>query len=135
VAIWTIRMQPGASLELPPARDALSVRTLYFFLGEKLLVDGEAVNVGRALVLRQDRPVRLEAVSAVDALLLQGHPISEPVAHYGPFVMNTQAEIREAIQEYQRTQFGGWPWTSDGPVHPRADGRFARHANGRIERL
>jgi quercetin 2,3-dioxygenase len=134
VAIWTIRMQPGATLELPPARDPLSVRTLYFFLGQKLLVDGEAVNVGRALVLRQDRPVRLEALSEIDALLLQGHPISEPVAHYGPFVMNTQAEIREAIQDYQRTQFGGWPWTSDGPVHPRGDGRFARHANGRLER-
>jgi quercetin 2,3-dioxygenase len=134
VAIWTIRMQPGSRLELPPARDPLSVRTLYFFLGQELLVDGEAVNVGRALVLRQDRPVRLEAVSAIDALLLQGHPISEPVAHYGPFVMNTQAEIREAIQDYQRTQFGGWPWTSDGPVHPRGDGRFARHANGRLER-
>jgi redox-sensitive bicupin YhaK (pirin superfamily) len=135
VAIWTLRMQPGSGLVLPPARDPLSVRTLYFFLGQKLLIDGEPVNAGRALVLRSDRPVRLEAVHEVDALLLQGHPIGEPVAHYGPFVMNTQAEIREAIADYQRTQFGGWPWTSDGPVHPRNDGRFARHADGRIERV
>jgi redox-sensitive bicupin YhaK (pirin superfamily) len=135
VAIWTLRMQPGATLELPPARDPLSVRTLYFFLGQKLLVDGEPVDVGRALVLRSDRPVRLEALGELDALLLQGHPISEPVAHYGPFVMNTQAEIREAIQDYQRSQFGGWPWSSDGPVHPRTDGRFARHADGKIERV
>jgi hypothetical protein len=78
--------------------------------------------------------VRLEAVGAVDALLMQGRPIAEPVAHYGPFVMNTEVEIREAIADYQRTSFGGWPWTSDGPVHPRGEGRFARHADGRFER-
>jgi quercetin 2,3-dioxygenase len=135
VAIWTIRMQAGSTLELPPAREALSVRTLYFFLGSKLLVDGESVNAGRALVLRGERPVRLEALGEVDALLLQGRPIGESVAHYGPFVMNTQTEIREAIQDYQRTQFGGWPWPSDAPVHPRSEGRFARHADGRIERV
>ena len=134
VAIWTIQMQSGASLELP-AVDPLSVRTLYFFLGERLKVDGESVGVGHALVLRSDRPVRLEADGDLDALLLQGRPIAEPVAQYGPFVMNTQTEIRDAIADYQRTQFGGWPWSSDAPVHPRADGRFARHADGRIERL
>ena len=134
VAIWTLEMQAGSALVLPPARDPLSVRTLYFFLGKALNIDGETVHVGRALVLRADRPVRLEALDTVDALLLQGRPIEEPVAHYGPFVMNTQAEIREAIADYQRTQFGGWPWPSDGPVHPRSDGRFARHADGRVER-
>jgi quercetin 2,3-dioxygenase len=134
VAIWTLRLEPGSSLVLPPARNALSVRTLYFFLGQSLIVDGERVEVGRALVLRSDRPVRLEAVGVVDALLMQGRPIAEPVAHYGPFVMNTEVEIREAIADYQRTSFGGWPWTSDGPVHPRGEGRFARHADGRFER-
>jgi quercetin 2,3-dioxygenase len=136
VAIWTLRMQAGATLELPPARDPQTVRTLYFFLGQALSVDGELVKAGRALVLRCDRPVRLEAQPGadIDALVLQGRPIAEPVAHHGPFVMNTQAEIREAIQDYQRTQFGGWPWTSDAPVHPRAEGRFARHADGRFER-
>jgi quercetin 2,3-dioxygenase len=135
VAIWTIQMQAGSSFELPPAADGRVVRTLYFFVGRELVVDGEPVKVGRALVLRSDRPVRLEATADVDALLLQGRPIEEPVAHYGPFVMNTQSEIREAIADYQRTQFGGWPWASDAPVHPRADGRFARHADGRIERV
>jgi redox-sensitive bicupin YhaK (pirin superfamily) len=135
VAIWTLRMQAGATLELPPARDPMTVRTLYFFLGQRLRIDGENVSPQRALVLRSDRPVRLEAVGDLDALLLQGRPIAEPVAHYGPFVMNTEAEIREAMQDYQRTRFGGWPWASDAPVHPRDGGRFARHADGRIERV
>ena len=53
---------------------------------------------------------------------------------YGPFVMNTRAEIQQAFADYQRTQFGGWPWPSDDPVHARDEGRFARHADGKVER-
>jgi hypothetical protein len=49
-------------------------------------------------------------------------------------VMNTRAEIQQTFADYQRTQFGGWPWSSSDPVHPRQEGRFARHADGRLER-
>jgi hypothetical protein len=66
-------------------------------------------------------------------LLLQARPIGEPVAQYGPFVMNTRAEIQQAFEDYQRTGFGGWPWGDSAPVHAQAEGRFARHADGRVE--
>jgi hypothetical protein len=69
-----------------------------------------------------------------ELLLLQGRPIGEPVVQHGPFVMNSTSEIQEAIQDYRRTGFGGWPWSSDGPVHPRQAGRFAKHVGGRVER-
>jgi redox-sensitive bicupin YhaK (pirin superfamily) len=134
-AIWTLRMQPGAKWELPAAALPQAVRSLYFFAGRSLKVDGQELKPAVAAVLKSDRSLQLEAGdTAVDCLLLQARPIAEPVSHYGPFVMNTQAEIRQAIADYQRTQFGGWPWPSDAPVHPRAEGRFARHADGRIER-
>ncbi len=65
--------------------------------------------------------------------MLQGRPIGEPVAQYGPFVMNDRAGIERAITDYQTTGFGGWPWPTDDPVQPRHAGRFARHADGRVE--
>jgi hypothetical protein len=48
--------------------------------------------------------------------------------------MNTREEIRQAFEDYQRTQFGGWPWPSHEPVHPRDAGRFARRPDGKTER-
>jgi hypothetical protein len=47
--------------------------------------------------------------------------------------MNTRAELEQAFHDYRRTQFGGWPFTANDPVHPRERGRFARHADGRVE--
>ena len=57
---------------------------------------------------------------------------NEPVAQYGPFVMNSQAEIQQAINDYRRSEFGGWPWPRYDVVHPRNQGRFARYADGSV---
>ncbi len=62
-----------------------------------------------------------------ELVLLQGAPLREPVAQYGPFVMNTQEEIMQAMTDFRRTQFGGWPWDSHAPVHGSAPRRFARY--------
>jgi redox-sensitive bicupin YhaK (pirin superfamily) len=139
VAIWTIKLEPGATWTLPPAVAGTN-RTLYFFRGQRLRVAGLTVAPYHAVELRPDVEVRLEnddppGSDVGELLLLQGRPIGQPVAQYGPFVMNTRAEIQQAFADYQRTQFGGWPWPSDAPVHARGEGRFARHADGRVERM
>ena len=48
--------------------------------------------------------------------------------------MNTAEEIREAMIDYQQTQFGGWPWEGKEMVHPRAVNRYALHADGTVEK-
>jgi redox-sensitive bicupin YhaK (pirin superfamily) len=134
LAIWSIRMAPGARWTLPPAKPGTN-RMLYFFGGASLRVAEQTIRPEHGVRLVPDVAVQLENGDAAgDLLLLQGRPIAEPVAQYGPFVMNTQREIQQAFQDYQRTRFGGWPWKDDAPVHARDGGRFARHADGRVER-
>jgi redox-sensitive bicupin YhaK (pirin superfamily) len=136
LAIWTIKLAADAEWTLPPARDSRTVRTLYFFVGSALEVAGRKVSQHCAIEVRGDRPVELKAgAGGAELLLLQGRPIGEPVAQYGPFVMNTRAELEQAFADYRRTQFGGWPYPADEPVFPRSQGRFARHADGRVEDL
>jgi len=107
---------------------------LYFFEGQTMDIGGVVVRSGVGARVRGDADVELvNGDVAAELLLLQGRPIGEPVAQHGPFVMNTNTEIHQAFSDYQRTRFGGWPFSSNAPVHPRAKTRFARHANGRIE--
>lgn len=133
VTIWTMKMSPGARWVLPPASRGVD-RRLYFHAGHSLSVGGRTVAVRYYLDLRGDAAVSLiNGPSTSELLLLAGRPLREPVARYGPFVMNTQEEIREAFADYRRTRFGGWPWPSEEPVHGYQDARFARHADGRTE--
>ncbi len=134
VAILTLRMAPGARWTLPPALGQDSRRMLYFFKGQSVAVAGQTVAQHAALELAAGVPVELVNGDAeAEFLLLQGRPINEPVAQYGPFVMNTEAEIRQALQDYRATEFGGWPWPDQAPVHGRDPARFARHPDGRTE--
>ena len=135
LAIWTIRMAPGARWTLPAASGAGTRRSLYFFKGQSVTIADQRV-AGHAVVeVRADAEVELvNGDTESEFLVLQGRPIGEPVAQYGPFVMNTQAEIAQTMQDYRRTQFGGWPWPDDAPVHGRDPARFAKHPDGREEK-
>lgn len=134
VAIWSIRMQPGAAFALPPPATTETLRTLYFFEGDSLSIGADRLAGHAAALVRTDVTLELRAGEAeCEILMLQGRPIGEPVVQHGPFVMNSRAEIQQAFADYQRTRFGGWPWPADDPVHERTSGRFARHADGRVE--
>lgn len=135
VAIWHIRLEPGASWTMPAAAWPDTVRTLYVFDGDGIRIAGHEEVLGHdtGSVVAADRDLELSSERGADVLVLQGRPIGEPVARYGPFVMNTEEEIRQAFSDYQATQFGGWPWDADDPNHGHDGRRFAVHADGRRE--
>jgi len=137
VAIWTLHLEPGARWVLPAARGQGTRRMLYYFVGAGLRVGPQNVAGHAALELVADQDWMLENTgdTPVECLLLQGRPIGEPVAQYGPFVMNTQQEILQAMQDYRRTQFGGWPWADSAPVHGGQKRRFARYPGEEAESL
>lgn len=134
VAIWIIDMKENATTELPPASPGLS-RTLYFFNGKSLQVSSTPLAPYHCVSLESHQSAQIENGSTRSRLLLlQGKPINEPTVQHGPFVMNSNEEIRQAFEDYQRTRFGGWPWKSNEPTHGDASqGRFAKHADGRLE--
>ena len=104
VDIWTIKMEPGADWILPET-DKEAGRTLYFHRGGSIRVDGVEVKVGHAITLKPDVSLAIESVDSENLLLmLQGNSINEPVVQYGPFVMNTQEEIRQAFYDYQKNR-------------------------------
>ena len=134
VAIWTLRMEPSARFVLPAAAPG-SNRALFFYRGRSLTAAGKAFPSGTALTLRADAEVVLEnGPEEAELLMLQGRPIAEPVAQYGPFVMNSRQEIEQAFLDYQSTRFGGWPWGDEAPVHARSEPRFARYPGGQVEK-
>lgn len=133
VAIWLITLEPGATWMLPAA-SAKANRSLYFYEGESVSIDGRDFLSHQAIELKADVAVPLiSAAGQTRFLLLQGIPIGEPVVQYGPFVGNTEADIQQAHSDYQKTQFGGWPWPSHEQVHAREKGRFARYPDGKEE--
>ena len=133
VTVLTIKMDANAKWMLPAASGEAN-RVLYFYRGGSIVVEDEIVNEHHLIQLHATEDIAIEN-GEQDAyfLMLQGKPIGEPVAQHGPFVMNTEEEIRQAFSDYQKTQFGGWPWPHQEQVHNKEKGRFAKHANGQEE--
>lgn len=132
-AIWLIRLAPGVEYDMPPARAGTN-RAIYCFVGDDLTIDG--TGIGADVGARLDAASPVEIVNnggPAELLMLQGRPIGAPVFQMGPFVMNSAEELRQAVDDYRRTQFGGWPWAGPDPVHDRNEGRFALHADGKVE--
>jgi hypothetical protein len=133
LAIWLIRLESGATWTLPTAPSEVN-RMLHCFEGSEVRVGKERFQARVGARLRPDAVTVVENHGEpAEFLLLQGRPIGAPVFQLGPFVMNSAEELQTAVQDYHRTQFGGWPWSRRDPVHDRAEGRFAIHADGKVE--
>jgi redox-sensitive bicupin YhaK (pirin superfamily) len=104
-------LAPGAEIvqAVPPTHNAF----VYVFGGRGLVGrERQAATEGQMALLRTDGDdVRVaspaDATAPLELLLIAGLPLGEPIARYGPFVMNTRAEILQAIEDYQAGRLGG----------------------------
>ena len=104
------RIAPGGTVtqQVPGAYNAFA----YVVDGEGLFgAEDERAGDGQMVVFTQDgdevsikNPA--DAQATLEVLLIAGVPLNEPVVRYGPFVMNTQAEIRQAIEDYRQGRMG-----------------------------
>ena len=69
-------------------------------------VEGTDVPADAVALLGEGDTLALETVTPASLMLLAGEPLREPIAHYGPFVMNTYDEIEQAIRDYQEGRLG-----------------------------
>ncbi len=99
-----VALQPGArlTLDLPAGHQGFA----YLFEGDAALVGAEPLQHGELGVLSAGEQLQLAGGDKASRLLVvAGRPLQEPVARYGPFVMNTQAQIREAIADFRAGRF------------------------------
>lgn len=112
INLWDLRLPAGAgaNLRLPAGHTS----ALFVLKGNAMLNGTQAAGEAElALFERDGDAVSVKAETAATILVLDGKPIDEPVVGYGPFVMNTQQEIRQAIADYQEGRLGGIP----APTH------------------
>lgn len=103
--VWDVRLNAGASAELPAVE---GWNTAVIVLHGTVQVNGQAIGREAEMVLLDSAggDVTLEANSDAVLLLLSGEPINEPIVGHGPFVMNTQDEINQAIDDFNSGHFG-----------------------------
>lgn len=113
--VWDLRLAAGASLQLPIAQGRNAALVV---LRGNVRVNGEREAGPASLVLleRDGEHVQVQALEDVSLLLLSGEPIDEPIVGYGPFVMNSQAEIAESFDDFQAGRFGQMTG-EQGPQH------------------
>jgi len=104
INLWELRLLAGQTVELDFPEN---YTTLLFALKGSVKINNSATinDAELAFFERLGKTITLTALKEATLLIMNGEPIDEPIAGYGPFVMNTQEEIRQAIEDFDVGRF------------------------------
>ena len=108
IHLWDLRVRGGRRAELPLAAGSTTI--LFVLRGKvEMGLSGKAGEAELVLLSREGEGIVLDAREDASILVLAGRPIDEPVAGHGPFIMNTQEEVRRAIEDHRAGRMGRMP--------------------------
>jgi len=128
INVWDGHLKKGEEITIPKFPEDVKVQ-LYVADGLLAAADYEVVS-DSLLVYTSDTELVFTAREDTEFMVFTGKAIDEEVFAYGPFVMNTREEVIQAYRDFEKNQFGGWPWSSSAPVIPSDKGRFSVHDKG-----
>lgn len=135
MGIALIDMEANTEIKLKNVSPTMNRFLLYYEGEAPVTIENTTLPENHMADLFGDQEITIKTGnSSAKLLLLEGEPINEPVAAYGPFVMNTEQELVEAFDEYRKTEFGGWPWGNKESdiINEKNAGRFASYKFGEI---
>ncbi|MGX6977704.1 pirin family protein [Vagococcus elongatus] len=128
INVWDGKLEKGERFVIPSYPNDVKVQ---FYVGDgKFKVDDYLVDRNSLLVYTSDSEITFTAEEDSEFMVFIGKEIKEEIYAYGPFVMNTKAEVVQAYEDFRKNQFGGWPWSSSAPTIPSDKGRFSVYDKG-----
>ena len=130
VRIVRFVMEPGSKLGIDPAVEGAS-RNLYYVSGKDATVMGVPVEAENRVKILENRVVSIDNGEEPSVFwLLEGRPIGQKMASFGPVYLPTLKEVRAGLDEIRLNEYEEWPWGVIDRAQPVGTGRFIRYPGG-----
>ena len=130
VRIVRFELEPGASVVVDRGMDGAN-RNLYFISGKDASFNGISVEKESRVKLMENIEVTIENGDETSVIwLLEGKPIGQKMASFGPIYLANLKEVRAGLDEIRKNEYGEWPWQLIDSAQPLGSGRFIRYPDG-----
>jgi len=133
VNIMLIKMIPNSKITLPAISTVVN-RNLYFITGNTITIGKETIEYSKRIKLDGNTDICITNGDKDSTLwFLEGEPIKEKTVSFGPVNLETEKEVRIAIDTIRKEEFKNWPWDVIDKAQPIGTERFVRYADGTEE--
>lgn len=131
VRIIRLVMQPGSSFVLDPVPPGIN-RNIYFVSGKTATILNEEVEYSYRIKIEPEKEVKIDNGPEESVMwILEGEPIGQKMSSFGPIVLASDKEVREALNDVRSTELTNWPFDVIDKAQPLGSGRFLEYGDGR----